>query len=438
MNGLKLVKRLWQALPLSDHNRWRVTVLLLEPVLPFIKGSVISNAYLREKEWQSKRIRPFEGGQLPTLPPQNKVDIIFWGMIDWRFRIQRPQHLAIGFAERGHRVFYISTSFVNTGKPGFELERIDQAGCLFNVRFHLKGRPQINAAPPDREDFRRLTASIDSLLKWSESREIISIVQHPYWYELARKVPDSRMIYDCMDHHHGFGNTGEAIAVAESALLKAADAVVTTSQWLRDIATAHNSNVALIRNATEYDFFATKPAAIFHDTEGRRVLGYYGAIAEWLDVRLLAKIARHFPDCLLLLVGADECGARQQLAGLTNVMFTGEVKYTELPYYLYGMDVCLLPFHVIPLTLATNPVKVYEYLSAGKPVVSVSLPELNQFGSLVTTAKTHEEFTQRVEQVLANLGDDEQLQRQSFASQNTWRHRVDAFDSLIRQLNDAS
>lgn len=438
MNGLKLLKRLWQALPLSDHNRWRVTVLLLEPILPIIKGSVVSNAYLREKEWQTKRIRPFHGDQLPTLPSQNKADIFFWGIIDWRFRIQRPQHLAIGFAKRGHRVFYISTSFVNTGRPGFELERMDQEGCLFNVRFHLAGRPQVYAAPPDLNDCRRLKGSVASLLEWSESREIISIVQHPYWYELARKIPDSRMIYDCMDHHDGFGNTGEGIAALESTLLRAADAVVTTSQWLRDFAAAQNRNVALIRNAAEYDLFATRPAMVFSDARGRRVLGYYGAIAEWLDVELLAEVARHFPDCLLLLVGADECGARQYLADLPNVMFTGEVKYTELPYYLHGMDVCLLPFLVIPLTIATNPVKVYEYLSAGKPVVSVSLPELDQFGCLVPTAKTHEEFIQLLGAALVTLGDDKQSQRQSFASQNTWQHRVEAFDSLICKLSEAS
>lgn len=435
MNGLRLLKRLWHALPFSDHTRWRVTVLLLEPVLPFIKGSVVYSAYLREKEWQNKRIRPFHGDPLPALSSQEKADIFFWGIIDWRFRIQRPQHLAIGFAKRGHRVFYISTSFVNTGRPGFELERMDQEGYLYNVRFHLKGRPLVYAAPPDREDSRRLKASVASLLEWTESGNIISIVQHPYWYELARKIPDSRLIYDCMDHHDGFCNTGEGIAALELKLLKDADAVVTSSQGLRDFAAAHNSNVSLIRNAAEYDFFAAKPMEVFRDDRGRRVVGYYGAIAEWLDVELLAETARHFPDCLVLLVGADECGARQYLADLPNVMFTGEVKYSELPYYLYGMDVCLLPFRVLPLTLATNPVKVYEYLSAGKPVVAVKLPELAQFGGLVVTAERHDEFISCLKDVLAVTDDKAQnLARRAFASANTWDHRVEALAQVVATL----
>jgi len=435
MNVLRLIKRCWQALPLSDHARWRITALLLEPILPLIKGSVVHSAYLREKEWQSKRIRPFGGDAPPGLPVQAKPDIIIWAVIDWRFRIQRPQHLARGFAAAGHRVFYISTAFVNDRRPGFELERMDDTGRLYNVRLHLKGRPAVYVAPPGDADLRRLKASLAKFLAWTESRGLIAIVQHPYWHALARKLPDSRLIYDCMDHHGGFGNTGEGIAALELVLLKEAEAVVTTSQHLYDAASTHNPNVALIRNAADADFFAATPATRFVDPQGCKVIGYYGAIAEWMDVDLLEKLARRFADCLLLLVGADECGARQRLASLTNVYFTGEVKYAELPHYLYGMDVCLLPFRVTPLTLATNPVKVYEYLAAGKPVVSVALPELAQFDGCVNTATTYDEFLACVSAILQEPGDGHQVAtRRAFAAYNNWQARVTAFDVLLASL----
>jgi GT2 family glycosyltransferase len=117
------------------------------------------------------------------------------------------------------------------------------------------------------------------------------------------------------------------------------------------------------------------------------------------------------------------------------VMFTGEVKYSELPYYLYGMDVCLLPFQVVPLTLATNPVKVYEYLSAGKPVVAVKLPELAQFGGLVATAERHEEFISCLKNALAATDDKAQnLARRAFASGNTWDHRVEELFRVVATL----
>jgi GT2 family glycosyltransferase/glycosyltransferase involved in cell wall biosynthesis len=437
MTGLHMLKRCWQAMPLSDHNRWRITSILLEPILPFIRGSVVHSAYLREKEWQSKRIRPFHGDALPALPQQEKPDIIVWGIIDWRFRIQRPQHLSRGFAASGHRVFYVSTAFVNTGRPGFELERMDDAGRLFNVRFHLKGRPTVYAAPPTKDDLKRIRASLARLLAWTQSQEIVAIIQHPYWHELARKLPNSRFIYDCMDHHDGFGNTGAGIAALELSLLKEAEAIVTTSQSLRDIAAQHNPNIALIRNGAEYEFFATAPVAVFKDSQGRRVIGYYGAIAEWMDVNLVEKLARRFDDCLVLLVGADECGARQRLAPLANVLFTGEVKYAELPYYLYGIDVCLLPFRVTPLTLATNPVKVYEYLAAGKPVVAIDLPELTQFGGQVVIATTHEDFLASVEVALASPdAPDAIIARRAFAVRNSWHDRGAEFATVIAALPD--
>lgn len=439
MNSLKLLKRLWQALPLSDHTRWRVTTLLLEPILPFIKGSVVYNAYLRERDWQIKRIRPFYGDPLPKLPLQEKADLFFWSVIDWRFRIQRPQHLATELAKRGHRVFYISTSFVNTGKPGFELERMDLTGHLYNVRVHLKGRPLVYVAPPGGQDFIRLKDSIASLLQWTASGEIISVVQHPYWHELAKILPNSRLVYDCMDHHGGFGNTGAGIAAQESRLLRESDAVVTTAQVLQEIAAAQNSNAVLIRNATDFDYFSKKPSTSFHDDQGRRVLGYYGAIADWLDVELLTKVAKRFPECLLLLIGSDECGARQQLMGLGNVKFTGEVNYLELTHFLYGMDVCLLPFKVTPLTLATNPVKVYEYLSAGKPVVAVNLPELSQFEGLVWAAYGHDQFLSCVEDALTAIGDGAAVAaRQAFAAVNTWDQRVEAFSNVLAPLHRLS
>ena len=90
----------------------------------------------------------------------------------------------------------------------------------------------------------------------------------------------------------------------------------------------------------------------------------------------MRDVARAYPDCLVLLVGNDTASVGARLADEPNVVLTGEVPYDRLPYYLHAFDLAMLPFKVMPLTLATNPVKVYEYLGAGKPVVSVDLPEM--------------------------------------------------------------
>lgn len=362
--------------------------------------------------------------RLAPQSPQQR-DFFLWAVIDWHFRIQRPQHLARELAMAGHRVFYVSNNFIDRAEPGFSIEALDTEGRLFQVHMHLAGSPVIYHAAPDETQREQLRAGIGLLLAWTRSRSCASLAQHPYWLETAQVLPNQRLVYDCMDHHGGFADNTQAVLARESELMRIADLLVVTSDWLRHEAGQHNPQCLMVRNACQYEHFCHQPAEVFRDPRGRRVIGYYGAIAEWFDLDLLEKVARRHPDCLVLLVGADTAGAQQRLQRLDNVEFTGEVAYAKLPYYLYGFDVCLLPFQVIPLTLATNPVKVYEYLSAGKDVVSVELPEIRQFGDLVRTGADHDGFLAALDAALHAPADPKLVaRRREFAAEQTWTHRV--------------
>ena len=137
-----------------------------------------------------------------------------------------------------------------------------------------------------------------------------------------------------------------------------------------------------------------------------------------------------------MLIGADTVNARSRLAKLPNVTFKGEVPYSDLPHYLHGFDVCLLPFKVIPLTLATNPVKAYEYLGAGKPIVTVDLPEMAQFDGLVFAATGKDAFLDALSNVLCQPEPDALVQkRKAFAQGQTWQHRVEV---LIQQVESTA
>lgn len=372
---------------------------------------------------QHEHPRPAQ--MLLAQPLERQRDFFVWAVIDWHFRIQRPQHLARELAVAGHRVFYMSNHFIDHAEPGYSVEPLDGEGRLFQIRLHVQGSPAIYHAAPDAKARSQLRASIGMLLAWTQSRACVSLIQHPYWLETARILPNQRTVYDCMDHHGGFADNSEEVLSREHELMRDADLLVVTSDWLHTEAGKYNPHRMMIRNACQYEHFATCPERVFVDTRGRQVIGYYGAIAEWFDLELLEKVARRFSDCLVLMVGADTCGARQRLQSLDNVEFTGEVPYASLPYYLEGFDVCLLPFHVIPLTLATNPVKVYEYLSAGKEVVSIALPEIRQFGDLVRTGADHVTFLDEVGNALQTEPDASQIaRRRTFAAEQTWAHRV--------------
>ncbi len=370
----------------------------------------------------------------PAPPMDEKEDFIIWGVINWHFRLQRPQHIARALVEKGRRVFYISVHMIDEDRAGFEVEPLDSSNRLFEIRLFAKGAPVVYHTTPDEGTVKQLRHSIGEVMLWADIRRPVSLVQHPFWCDIASVIPDALLVYDCMDLHEGFGNTADSVLKLEHELFRQADLTVVTSAWLDEIVSIHTSKRALIRNACDYDYFSIKPATVYQDPQGRPVIGYFGAIADWFDLELVAAVARRFSQCAVLLIGADTVGAASYLRSLPNVIMLGEVSFKELPFYLYGFDVCLLPFKIVPLTQATNPVKVYEYLSAGKPVVAVNLPEMKQFAGLIKVANSSEDFLSKVEEALEQPGRAEDIQqRRDFARRQTWHHRV---DNLLQKVKE--
>ncbi len=362
----------------------------------------------------------------PDSQRPEKWDYIVWGIIDWHFRHQRPQQLALALASTGRRVFYISPALIDDERAGFEVEAISPTEQSFQIKLFAKGALSIYSNAPSLEIVAQLRQSIGEVLAWADCKQLVSLIDHPFWHDIASVLPNSRLVYDCMDHHEGFGNNSESLLQLEKRLLSEAELTITTSAWLNEAVASHAAQSAVIRNAGDYAHFSVAPDRVYRDPEGRRVIGYYGAIAEWMDLDLVEAIARQHPDCCLLLIGADTVNAKARLSKLHNVTFTGEVPYGKLPHYLYGFDVCLLPFKVIPLTLATNPVKVYEYLSAGKPVVTVDLPEMAEFDGLVYVTAGKDAFLAAVYRVLSEPESDALIQRRkAFTQEQTWQHRAE-------------
>lgn len=362
-------------------------------------------------------------------------DYIIWGVIDWHFRHQRPQQLAKVLADSGRRVFYISSNFKSDKRSGFDIEPLDEHGRLFQVKLYVQNPPIIYFTAPNVDVVKQLRASIGELLYWTKITRSVSIVQHPFWYEIAKVIPNNKLIYDCIDHHEGFGNNSNDVLSLEYQLFQDADLTVTTSGLLDNLASRYTKNRALIRNACDYEHFANKPPSIYTDSKNRKIIGYYGAIANWFDVDLIEAVAKKFTECCILLIGADTTRVQQRLLHLHNIDFIGEVPYADLPYYLYAFDVALLPFKVIPLTLATNPVKVYEYLSAGKPVVSVNLPEMSEFNNLIAIADNTSDFLEDIAESLNSNLQEAITARQLYAKQQTWGHRANALIDYAENTN---
>lgn len=436
---LRLVSGRWTD---SDRVRTNAALRSVVALLPFLGTE-------RRMRWIARTL-PKDGAPPSILPNQNMAaslplvkrapelpDVFVWSVIDWHFRVQRPQHLARALVREGHRVFYVSPNFAPSARPGFHLDPIDGCGRLYQVHLNLVGEPLIYHDMPTQEQVEMLRASLGELLAWTRTSSSVSLIQHPYWTALASAVPNARVIYDCMDHHAGFENNASAVLAGERSLVESADLVIVTSSWLEDELKSQARQIAVIRNAGDFEFFSDPPADVFRDEHGRRVIGYFGAIAAWFDPSLVRRVAETNPEALVVLVGHDSAGVGAQLTDLVNVRLVGEVPYAKLPYWLHSFDVCLLPFKILPLTLATNPVKLYEYLAAGKPVVAVDLPEMAQFDGLVRVASTPDDFALAVRAILTNPeAEAEARARREFAAKQTWLHRAEALDNEIRNLSE--
>ncbi len=399
-------------------------------------------AVLRALPWAFPRamrpgLDPSEAALATPLP--GKSDWVIFGVIDWHLRLQRPQHLAIRLARAGHRVFYVSSNLVPAPGPGLRVEPLEDSGRLFQIHLRATGVPGIYYGLPGPKVVRQLTAGLRTLIDWSAARDIVLMVDHPFWLSTTEAVPDGLLVYDRMDYHAGFAEWSTSLASEEDRLIRRAALTVVTSSWLEELTAPLARSHTLVRNAAEASHFAAPCARPFEDPGYSRVIGYYGAIAHWFDVELIEAIARAFPDALVLLIGHDQIGLSARLSGSPNLRLIGEVPYADLPFYLHGFSVCLLPFHRIELTLATNPVKVYEYLAAGLPVVATALPEMSQFGDLVRIASDREGWLQAVSSALHESADDPiRDQRRAFAASQTWDMRAEALTTAVAAVrNDA-
>lgn len=354
-----------------------------------------------------------------------KADVIILGIIDYSFRHQRPQHFAERFAEQGHRVFYVNANFSQN------IRYKELKNNLYEVTFFNSQNGAIYSA-----DWSNQTSEmIENLRKLVDEwciRDAVVVVDYPNWVYIAeylRNFYGFRMITDYMDDFTGFLNPAENL-VKENCykLLDKCDSVVASSQFLCDIAGKYKDKVQIIRNGTEYDYFHKAYESLKSNT-GRRVIGYYGAIAEWFNIDVIKRCAERFTDCDIILVG-NVTANRNILEKYPNIKLIGEVPYTGLLEWLKRFDVCLIPFDTsTDLIKATNPVKFYEYLSAGKKIVATGIPELLPYkDKYVYLENAPDAFCDKVElclngnDTLANA--DECFK---FAQQNDWNIRAEQF-----------
>ncbi|MBS1788735.1 MAG: glycosyltransferase [Acidobacteria bacterium] len=371
---------------------------------------------------------------LPAAPA--RADVICFSIIDWSFRFQRPQQIMSQFAAHGHRVFYLSISKFRSryARPRFAVRQI--ADNIFEVEVSARYSLDIFHEVIEGKDKELVLESLDELRRTYSINEAISYVMIPSWCETALETQQQwnwRVIYDCMDEWENFPGIKPASLEAETRLVEECDLLVVTAQRLLEKWQSRAKPTVLARNAADYEFYAARcqPNSLLPDVQ-HPVVGYFGAIADWFDVDLLAEVAERRPHYTFALLGGVFETDVSRLQALPNVKFLGQQPYETMPQYLFHFNVCMIPFKVNPITDATDPVKLYEYWSGGKPVVATKMGELEHYRDFVYLAENAEDFAAKLDTALAETDPQLAEQRRALARQHTWKNRYDLIAEGLR------
>ena len=360
--------------------------------------------------------------------------VLFLPIIEWSFRHQRPQQLARCFSRAGCRVYYPALGLKSEALPAHLVE-----GSIW--RFALRGRADFDPYRDrmTREDVELAFASLVQALPGGSLEGAWIIVQLPTWRPLAERIREAfrgAIVFDCLDDYAAFSEHSD-LRDEEHRLAATADLVVATAEALHARLAPLARRAVIIHNGCDPEHFAPIVARARADAAALAAtsptIGYFGGIHDWFDAELVAALADARPAWRFVLAGDTFHCDVAPLLGRANVALLGEVPYAELPRVVSSFDLGLIPFRINALTAATNPVKVYEMLAAGLPVVAADLPELRPLAPWVAIAHTVDEYLLAIERALAEP-EGERRRRSRFAAEHAWSRR---FWDLRRAMDDA-
>lgn len=287
-----------------------------------------------------------------------------------------------------------------------------------------------------------LSSSIRHLARRLEFRRPILWTFLPNVNGLVGRLGEGMVIYHCVDEYSAFSDVPRAaLERMERDLLGKADLVFTSSEQLCRERRAYNSRTFFVPHGVDLAHFSRgldPRTPIPTDMQGimRPIVGFFGLIADWIDLSLIRHLALARPDWSVVLVGRSTTGLGP-LKGLPNVYFPGQKPYEALPGYCRAFDVGMIPFRINELTLKANPLKLREYLAAGLPVVSTDLPEVRRYQGLVRIASGPEAFMRAIEAALDERGEPYARQRVEAMKGESWEARVKELSGFI-QATEAS
>jgi hypothetical protein len=344
------------------------------------------------------------------------------GTLDWAYPFQqRSHHLARALARLGRTVIYVS--------PRHGRDRILSAGEVFPGVFLT---PHINEA----------LEAITNPIVYIASTDALSL---PHVLEAVQGA-NGHIVYDYLDHLDSTISNGELSSrfqEAHNRILRdeAVASVLTSADILyEEVAKLRRKGLALVTNAVDVPHFAAhkdpdklRPALKAIVDRKQPIIGFFGALASWVDVDLIAAVARTRPSYQFVLMGPMLVNAPARIGELpANVSILEPVSYKELPNQAVFFDVLTIPFYLNDVTAATSPLKLFEYMALGKPIVSTPIRESLKY-DVVLIGRDRDSFAAAIDRALELRTDPLYVEHlQQIAAQNSWDNKALMVSNLIK------
>lgn len=362
------------------------------------------------------------------------MDIVCFSHLRWDFVYQRPQHLMTRFAKQ-NRVFLIE-------EPHFNADVADY------LEYGRKGNLTI-VIPHLRHGVSSEDAVLQQVKLLKDLFEEQNIANYLFWYytpmatAIGNHFTPDFILYDCMDELSNFNFAPPELKEREKELFTKADLVLTGGHNLYQAKKDSHHNIHPLPSSIDKDHFI-KAREISEDPEDQKNIphprfGYYGVVDERFDIDLVKEVAEKKPEWHFVIIGPVVKIDPETLPRLDNIHYLGGKKYEELPPYLGGWDVAVIPFLRNDSTKFISPTKTPEYLAGGKPVISTSITDVvTPYGvnNLVHITDTAEDFIQIAEKELRMDGSERHLWLQrvdEFLSHNSWDKTWNAIMQLISE-----
>lgn len=330
--------------------------------------------------------------------------IVYPPFIDWNWMRQRPHQLMAQFAAEGYLSIFCSPKVRSDLFRGFM--RLDKR--LF------------------------LCDSVESLRDLPNPTLLISWTGH---WDTIGKFRSPLVIYDYLDDLSVSSTDGvpdEHKLELHRKLVTRSEVVLATARRLHEEVRGIRPDVIYCPNGADYDHFHVEgsppvpPDMADIVKSGRTIIGYYGALARWFDYDLLAQAARMRHDFEFVLIGPnfDRTLMQQPLAKLPNVHWLGQKSYEDLPAYLHYFTVATIPFVVNDITKATSPVKLFEYMAGGKPIVTTDMPECREYPCVMVAGSVPEYVAMLDEAACRGSWESYRQMLDREAKNNTWDVRA--------------